>query len=100
MFEPIPIAATALIPVALFPLLDIMSTNDTSTSYMKVRIYDVICRKVLNAAFFLLKATNMMFFGGLMMAIAVENCQLHKRIALKVLLFVGTSIRRSVVTFM
>ena len=42
-----------------------------------------------------LKETNMMFMSGIIVAIAVEHCNLHKRIALNVLYVVGTSPRMS-----
>ncbi|XP_067120799.1 Na(+)/citrate cotransporter-like [Centruroides vittatus] len=79
VFEPIPIPVTSLLPVLLYPLMGIMSTDETCKLYFK----DII----------------MMYMEALILALAIEYCNLHKRIALKVLLLLGTSIRRLMIGF-
>ncbi|RWR99264.1 solute carrier family 13 member 5-like protein, partial [Dinothrombium tinctorium] len=74
VFEPVHLAVTALMPIALLPLLGILSTEKASLPYMK--------------------SANSLFIGGMLLAIAIEHSMLHKRVALKILLIVGSSVKR------
>jgi len=78
--EAIPLAVTALLPLILFPMLGILDGKDTSTAYINHIIF--------------------IFVGGFIMALAMEKWNLHKRIALKILMFIGVSPGRILLGFM
>lgn len=71
MTEAVPVAATALIPVFMLPISGIANASETAEQYMDPILF--------------------LFIGGFMIAIAIEKWNLHKRIALLILMKVGAS---------
>jgi len=78
--EAIPLAATALLPVVLFPLFGVVDGKTISAMYFNHLIF--------------------LFIGGFLMALAMERWNLHKRIAIKILIFFGISPGRILMGFM
>ena len=80
--EALPIAATALIPIALFPLLTggVVTVKSATAPYAHELIF--------------------LFLGGFMLALAMQQWGLHRRIALHTILLVGTRPVRLVGGFM
>ncbi|KAL3211574.1 hypothetical protein MRX96_036338 [Rhipicephalus microplus] len=72
--EVIPLAITSLMPLVLFPLLGILSSQRVASFYLNDIGIILVC--------------------AMMVGVAVETSNLHKRIALKSILAVGTSNRR------
>lgn len=67
--EALPIPATALIPIMLFPVLGILAIGETTSPYANPLIF--------------------LFMGGFAIAIAMERWNLHSRIALGIIRRVG-----------
>ncbi len=80
IFESIPIPATSLLPLVLFPLAGIMPAKAVAPHYMNSHIF--------------------LFMGGFILALAIERWNLHRRIALNVISLVGDRPRRIVFGFM
>ncbi len=80
MTEAIPIPATSLIPIALFPLLGIMHTKSAAAPYASHLIF--------------------LFMGGFIIALAMQRWNLHRRIAMNIVRVVGFSPGRLIFGFM
>src|SRR5699024_10127880 len=80
MTEAIPIPATSLLPIILFPLTDGLDIGATTSSYGDDTIF--------------------LFMGGFMIALTMEKWNLHRRIALTIISLVGTNTNRIVLGFM
>ena len=78
--EAIPVAVTAFLPLVVLPLLDVVPMRDIAAPYAHPIIY--------------------LFFGGFVVALAIERCGLHRRIALGVFAFAGADARALVAGFM
>lgn len=80
MTEALPIPATALLPLALFPALGVLPAPAASAPYANELIF--------------------LYMGGFLLAVTMQRWNLHKRIALRIMSWVGTSPDRLVLGFM
>ena len=80
MSEAIPISVTALLPLVLFPMLNIAEIGDFSGQYTAPTIF--------------------LFMGGFLLALAMQRWNLHRRVALWVLVAMGSSPKLLVLGFM
>lgn len=78
--EAVSLAVTAMIPIALFPLLGVMDIKETTAPYSSPIIF--------------------LFLGGFMIALALERWNLHKRIALTIVKITGTNANGIILGFM
>ena len=78
--DSIPLFATALLPLVLFPLLGIMDGAAIAPIYFNSII--------------------VLFIGGFMIALTMEKWNLHRRIALNIIHVVGSSPSRIILGFM
>ncbi len=78
--EPIPIPATSLLPILLYPPFHILDIGDVTSRYAAPTIY--------------------LFIGGFFIAVTMERWNLHRRLALYTIKLVGTSPAKMTLGFM
>jgi len=79
VLDAMPLAVVALVPIVLFPLLNVSSLKDVTKSYSDSIIF--------------------LFMGGFFIGIAIEKWNLHKRIALGIINITGTNGNRIILGF-
>ena len=107
--EAIPLSATALLPIVLFPLMGIMRGRELSAARQIdletatfadgffASDFDIIFPNVANQY---MDWVILLFMGGFMIAVIVEKWNLHRRIALNILRAIGGQPHRLVLGFM
>ncbi|MCM8570909.1 SLC13 family permease [Gramella jeungdoensis] len=80
VFEAIPIAVTAILPIILFPLTGAVDIETTTAAFGHKYVF--------------------LYLGGFILAVAIEKWDLHKRIALTIINIIGTNIRLIILGFM
>ena len=78
--EAVSISVTSLLPLLLFPLFKVMPIADVGANYGSPIVF--------------------LFFGGFVLALALEKVNLHKRIALNIIKKTGTTPNKVILGFM
>lgn len=78
--EAIPIPATSLLPIVLFPMLGIMGTKKATAPFANHLIF--------------------LFMGGFIIALSMQRWNLHRRIAMNIVNIIGFSPSRLILGFM
>jgi len=79
VFEALPMAVVALVPLFAFPMLGLSKPDEVSSAYANPIIF--------------------LFMGGFMLGLSIEKWGLHRRIALNVIKFTGDSGDRIILGF-
>ncbi|HUN15925.1 MAG TPA: SLC13 family permease, partial [Saprospiraceae bacterium] len=77
--ELLPLPVVALFPILIFPYHDVLSWDSISKAYSNPMIF--------------------LFMGGFFLSLAIEKWNLHKRIALNIINFTGTSGNKVILGF-
>jgi solute carrier family 13 (sodium-dependent dicarboxylate transporter), member 2/3/5 len=80
IFEVIPVAVTSLLPLVLFPLTGVLGIDETAVFYGESTIF--------------------LFLGGFLLALGLQESGVHRRIALRIVAFIGVDPARIVLGFM
>lgn len=80
MTEAVPLAVTALLPIILFPFLQIIDAKMVANQYFN--------------------STIILFLGGIIIAVAIESWGLHKRISLQIIKIIGGGQKALIFGFM
>lgn len=78
--EPVPIPVTALLPLVLFPALKLSDIRETAAPFANPIIY--------------------LFFGGFIIALAMQKWNLHRRVAINLIGVMGTRPTRIIAGFL
>lgn len=78
--ECVPIPVTALVPLVLFPVLGLGSIKDVAAPYANPLVF--------------------LFFGGFLIALAMQRWNLHRRVAINLVAVMGTRPNRIVAGFL
>jgi sodium-dependent dicarboxylate transporter 2/3/5 len=80
IFECVPMAVTALLPIVLFPMVGGLSLSETTAAYGHKFIF--------------------LFLGGFILALAIEKWNVHQRLALNIIYRLGNKMSFMILGFM